>query len=46
MAAYRQGAQMLRVHDVAETAQALAVEQALASDQAIAGEQAKAQNRE
>jgi dihydropteroate synthase len=44
MAAYRQGAQMLRVHDVAETAQALAVEQALASDQAIAGEQAKEQN--
>jgi dihydropteroate synthase len=40
MAAYRQGAQMLRVHDVAETAQALAVEQALA------GEQAKEQNRE
>ena len=37
---------MLRVHDVAETAQALAVEQALASEQAIAGEQAKAQNRE
>lgn len=35
---------MLRVHDVAETAQALAVEQALASDQAIAGEQAKEQN--
>ena len=29
MAAYRQGAQLLRVHDVAETAQALAVEQAL-----------------
>ena len=29
MAAYRQGAQMLRVHDVAQTAQALAVEQAL-----------------
>ena len=35
MAAYRQGAQMLRVHDVAETAQALAVEQALAAEQAI-----------
>ena len=29
MAAYRQGAQILRVHDVAETLQALAVEQAL-----------------
>ena len=29
MAAYRQGAQLLRVHDVGETAQALAVEQAL-----------------
>ena len=29
MAAYRQGAQILRVHDVAETVQALAVEQAL-----------------
>ena len=29
MAAYRQGVQMLRVHDVAETAQALAVEQAI-----------------
>ena len=29
MAAYRQGAQLLRVHDVSETAQALAVEQAL-----------------
>ena len=29
MAAYRQGAQLLRVHDVAETVQALAVEQAL-----------------
>ena len=29
MAAYRQGAQLLRVHDVVETAQALAVEQAL-----------------
>jgi dihydropteroate synthase len=30
MAALRQGAQMLRVHDVAETAQAVAVEMALA----------------
>lgn len=29
MAAYRQGAQMLRVHDITETAQALAVEQEL-----------------
>ena len=29
MAAYRQGVQMLRAHDVAQTAQALAVEQAL-----------------
>ena len=29
MAAYRQGAQMFRVHDVAETVQALAVEQAM-----------------
>ena len=29
MAAFRQGAQILRVHDVAETVQALAVEQAL-----------------
>jgi dihydropteroate synthase len=29
MAAVRQGVQMLRVHDVAETAQALAVERAL-----------------
>ena len=29
MAAYRQGAQILRVHDVAETVQALAVEQAV-----------------
>ena len=29
MAAYRQGAQILRVHDVAETVQALAIEQAL-----------------
>ena len=29
MAAYRQGAQLLRVHEVGETAQALAVEQAL-----------------
>ena len=29
MAAYRQGAQILRVHDVAETVQALAVEHAL-----------------
>jgi dihydropteroate synthase len=29
MAAYRQGVQLLRVHDVGETAQALAVEQAL-----------------
>ena len=29
MAAYRQGAQLLRVHDVGETAQALAVERAL-----------------
>ena len=29
MAAYRQGAQILRVHDVTETVQALAVEQAL-----------------
>jgi dihydropteroate synthase len=29
MAAARQGAQMLRVHDVAETAQALAIERAL-----------------
>ena len=29
MAAYRQGAQILRVHDVPETVQALAVEQAL-----------------
>ena len=29
MAAYRQGAQLLRVHDVGETAQAVAVEQAL-----------------
>ena len=29
MAAFRQGVQMLRVHDVAETAQALAVERAL-----------------
>jgi len=30
MAAYRQGAQIIRVHDVADTKQALAVEQALA----------------
>jgi dihydropteroate synthase len=29
MAALRQGAQMLRVHDVAETAQAVAVEMGL-----------------
>jgi dihydropteroate synthase len=29
MAAFRQGAQIIRVHDVAETKQALAVEQAL-----------------
>ena len=28
-AAYRQGAQIFRVHDVAETVQALAVEQAM-----------------
>ena len=31
-AAYRQGAQILRVHDVVETVQALAVEQALLQD--------------